>query len=127
MAYTFLSLEDAISSAGTFWLYGAAAALGTVRPDPRPTHTQALIPPSPATESPGGREPSRVHSPMTHAVTQPPSPAAPADAAYRTPGVARTRDARDLWEIARGYPAPLRVTVAQCSRPRLARAARGSP
>ena len=30
VAYTFLSLEDAISSAGTFWLYGAAAALGTV-------------------------------------------------------------------------------------------------
>ena len=53
VAYTFLSLEDAISSAGTFWLYGAAAALGTVRPDPRPTHTPALIPPSPAAESPG--------------------------------------------------------------------------
>ena len=31
VAYTFLSLEDAISSAGTFWLYGSAAALGTVR------------------------------------------------------------------------------------------------
>ena len=31
VAYTFLSLEDTISSAGTFWLYGGAAALGTVR------------------------------------------------------------------------------------------------
>ena len=29
VAYTFLSLEDAISSAGTFWLYAAVAALGT--------------------------------------------------------------------------------------------------
>ena len=30
VAYTFLSLEDAISSAGTFWLYGGAAALGLI-------------------------------------------------------------------------------------------------
>ena len=52
MAYTFLSLEDAISSAGTFWLYGAAAALGTVRPDPRPTHTPRPDPPIPGRGEP---------------------------------------------------------------------------
>ena len=44
VAYTFLSLEDTISSAGTFWLYGGAAALGTVRlacawPNPPPPQT----------------------------------------------------------------------------------------
>ena len=60
VAYTFLSLEDTISSAGTFWLYGGAAALGTVRlacawpnpPNPKP---------SPRAPRAGSRKPNRVH------------------------------------------------------------------
>jgi len=114
VAYTFLSLEDTISSAGTFWLYGGAAALGTVR--------LACAWPNPPTPNPhpGRREPEAesrtacIGYPMKHS----PSPAA--GAAYTAPGVGRTHDARDRGAIARGYPAPLCMT----SRARLARRVR---